>query len=319
MLPNFASLAQREQKRIYLLERTKLRVRQKDAARHMHSEAPWASDVGKIISVDKRATHDSNDHAGDGVHIPSSKPDIGIETSENAIIRDSKERIASRNWIRAFFKASPNWTSVKKNGSDNENLVTWENGSLRTVSNGKKIRRYGTIDWVATEAKVRDILYDGESNSIGEIGAMRAEDKPPRHDLKYLNKSTSTKLDDDDAKYKLTWFIIDNKNLPLANNLQKRIIPILKDGNAFGGGYLWIDDHFRIYVIGIDSNKHRPAAQENVNWILTLERFLLLAIEPAEDLIDDRAGVKTGKDEYMDKDFAIPELEAKTMLIEYYQ
>ncbi|KAJ8574842.1 hypothetical protein ON010_g4369 [Phytophthora cinnamomi] len=62
MFPNFTSLAQREQKRIDLLER----VRQKDAARQMYAEASWTSDIRKTISVDKRATQDSNDQAGYG-------------------------------------------------------------------------------------------------------------------------------------------------------------------------------------------------------------------------------------------------------------
>ncbi|KAJ8518654.1 hypothetical protein ON010_g18183 [Phytophthora cinnamomi] len=66
MIPSFTSLAQREQKCIDLLERTKLRVRQKDAARQMYAEASWASDAGKTISLDKRATQDSNGQAGDG-------------------------------------------------------------------------------------------------------------------------------------------------------------------------------------------------------------------------------------------------------------
>ncbi|KAJ8520490.1 hypothetical protein ON010_g17940 [Phytophthora cinnamomi] len=214
MFPNFTSLAQREQKRIDLLERTKLRVRQKDESRRMYAEASWASEAGKTISLDKRATQDPNDQAGDGdlkkpsvatenqdnslkssqkipelssvgintdllkvpimvdaettarsdmadaevvakssiAHMGSTakpnvmdrsagvKPDTAdawIETSETAVIRDHEDQVASRNWIKAFYKANPNWATiginpVKKDGKDDRKRVIRENGSLRS-------------------------------------------------------------------------------------------------------------------------------------------------------------------------------------------
>ncbi|GMF39276.1 unnamed protein product [Phytophthora fragariaefolia] len=290
-----------------------------------------------------------------------------IETSTNTAIMDREDQVASRNWIKAFVKSNPNWASiginpVKIDGSDDEKRVIRENGSIRSVKTSRKYQKYDSFDWVATESKIRDIFYNGESNSIDEVGAMRSEDKPlrsdrkrkgeddiedldipikdPRLDLKFLDKSTSTKLDDDEAKYKLTWFIIQNKNLLLANKLERQITPVLKNGKEYRGGYLWIDDKFRIDVFGVDSNKHHPAVQKDVDWIATLERFLSITKEKglnlvsntgmanekkvkpyelAENIIDERPGVKAGREEYMDKNLPIPEIEAKTILTEYYQ
>ncbi|GMF14364.1 unnamed protein product [Phytophthora fragariaefolia] len=300
------------------------------------------------------------------VGIENSVRMIDAESSTNTAIMDREDQVASRNWINAFCKSNPNGASigiipVKRDGSDDENRVICDNGSIRSVKTGRKYQKYDSFDWVATESKIRDIFYNGESNSIDEVGAMRSEDKPlrsdrkrkgeddiedldipindPRLDLKFLDKSTSTKLDDD-AKYKLTWFIIQNKNLLLANRPERQIAPVLKNGKEYRGGYLWIDDKFRIDVFGVDSNKHHPAVQNDVDWIATLERFLSITkenglslvsntgmanekkvkpYELAENIIDERPGVKAGSEEYMDKNLPIPEIEAKTILTEYYQ
>ncbi|KAJ8509364.1 hypothetical protein ON010_g18773 [Phytophthora cinnamomi] len=85
--------------------------------------------------------------------------------------------------------------------------------------------------------------------------------KDPRLTLKYLNKSTSTKLDDDEAKYKLAWFIIENKAMLEANNLQKRITPILRDAS--------------------------PAVQKIVNWSATLEWFLTIVKKKGLSLVSN--------------------------------
>ncbi|GMF32905.1 unnamed protein product [Phytophthora lilii] len=298
----------------------------------------------------------------EGVSIPPVN-----STATTSRIMGSEEQVASRIWITEFYKTYPNWASlginpVKRDGTDDEKRVIRENGSLRSVKTGIKYKKYDAFDWVATEAKIREIWYEGESQTIDEVDAMRSEDKPPRSDrkrrgeddiedldnklkdprldLKYFNKSTSTKLDDDEAKYKLTWFIIQNKDLLEANNIQKSITPILKDGKNYKEGYLWIDANFRIYLFGGDTNKHRPKIQEQVNWMATLERFLSMIkdkglklvsntemdkskiardYEQADADIDDLPGIKTGKDEDMDKALAIPDLEAKTILTEYYK
>ncbi|GMF58807.1 unnamed protein product [Phytophthora fragariaefolia] len=290
-----------------------------------------------------------------------------VESSTNTAIMDREDQVASRNWIKAFFKSNPNWASiaikpVKRDGSDDEKRVIRENGSIRSVKTGQKYQKYDSFDWVATESKLRDIFYNGESNSMDEVGAMRSEDKPlrsdrkrkgeddiedldipikdPRLDLKFLDKSTSTKLDDDEAKYKPTWFIICNGPRVCPSLAYTHITPVLKNGKEYRGGYLWIDDKFRIDVFGVDSNKHHPAVQKDVDWIATLERFLSITKEKglslvsntgmanekkvkpyelAENIIDERPGVNTGREEYMDKNLPIPEIEAKTILTEYYQ
>jgi hypothetical protein len=57
MFPNFTSLAQREQKRQELLERSQRRVRQANAKRDMYEGAAWATDVSNgITTVPKKST-----------------------------------------------------------------------------------------------------------------------------------------------------------------------------------------------------------------------------------------------------------------------
>jgi len=57
MFPNFTSLAQREQKRQELLERSQRRVRQANAKRDMYEGASWATDISNgITTVAKKST-----------------------------------------------------------------------------------------------------------------------------------------------------------------------------------------------------------------------------------------------------------------------
>ncbi|GMF27808.1 unnamed protein product [Phytophthora fragariaefolia] len=301
----------------------------------MYEGTSWATDITNgITTVPKKSTESTQTDMSVG-------PDGPVPTEVKQTLDDIIDQ---------------------RNGSDDEKRVIRENGFISSVKTGRIYKKYDLFDWVATESKIRDIFYSGESNSIDEVGAMRSEGKTlrsdrkrkgeddnedldipikdPRLDLRFLDKSTSTKLDDDEAKYKLTWFIIQNKNLLLANKLERQITPVLKNGKEYRGGYLWIDDKFRINVFGVDSNKHHPAVQKDVDWIATLERFLSITKEKglnlvsntgmanekkvkpyelAENIIDERPGVKTGREEYMDKNLLIPEIEAKTILTEYYQ
>lgn len=57
MFPNFSSLAQQEQKRQELLERTQRRVRQASTKRDMYAGAQWSGDVSNgITTVPKTST-----------------------------------------------------------------------------------------------------------------------------------------------------------------------------------------------------------------------------------------------------------------------
>lgn len=79
MFPNFKSLAQREQKRQDLLERTQRRVRQASGKRNMYAEAQWASDSVKGIITDSNKsagtaqtdiTIGPNDETPDALKVP---------------------------------------------------------------------------------------------------------------------------------------------------------------------------------------------------------------------------------------------------------
>jgi hypothetical protein len=59
MFPNFTSLAQREQKRHELLEKTQRRVRQAKAKRGMYERASWASDADQTITTIGKTSSES--------------------------------------------------------------------------------------------------------------------------------------------------------------------------------------------------------------------------------------------------------------------
>ncbi|GMF66337.1 unnamed protein product [Phytophthora lilii] len=70
MFPNFTSLAQREQKRQELLERTQRRVRQAKAKREMYEGASWATDIANgITTVAKKATTTTQTDASVGTDV----------------------------------------------------------------------------------------------------------------------------------------------------------------------------------------------------------------------------------------------------------
>ncbi|GMF36861.1 unnamed protein product [Phytophthora lilii] len=148
----------------------------------------------------------------EGVSIPPvQRPlsDVSIEgvsippvntTTTISRIMDGEEQVASRKWITEFYKTYPNWASlginpVKRDGTDDEKRVIRENGSLRSVKTGIKYKKYDAFDWVATEAKIRAIWYEGESQTIDEVGTMRSEDKPPRSDRKRRGEDDIEDLD----------------------------------------------------------------------------------------------------------------------------
>ncbi|GMF24824.1 unnamed protein product [Phytophthora fragariaefolia] len=58
----------------------------------------------------------------------------------------------------------------------------------------------------------KPLRYDRKRKGEDDIADLDIPVKDPRPDLKFLDKSTSSKLADDDAKYKLKWFISQNKN-----------------------------------------------------------------------------------------------------------
>jgi hypothetical protein len=82
MFPNFTSLAQREQKRQELLERSQRRVRQANAKRDMYEGASWATDITNgITTVPKKSTESTQTDVSVG-------PDQPVPTEVKQTIND---------------------------------------------------------------------------------------------------------------------------------------------------------------------------------------------------------------------------------------
>ncbi|RAW21280.1 hypothetical protein PC110_g22275 [Phytophthora cactorum] len=183
-------------------------------------------------------------------------------------------------------------------------------GSLIAIKTGRKSKTYQSIDWVATESKIIDIWYEGESKSIDEVSDMRLEDplyhasllekqrlekqrferKRKGDELEYLNvalkdrrlpditfarKSTSTTSDDRDSKIKLLWLISNNKEMLESNGLKKSVVPVFKLHGINQDEYVWINNG-SIGVYGRESNLIHKASIKKVSWGSTLAKFLRL-------------------------------------------
>jgi hypothetical protein len=118
-----------------------------------------------------------------GTHTDSIKPsttDAATNTPKKPSRLDTEEQVASREWVKAFYKKFPNWVALrihpikKKDSKDDKRYVIDENGALIS-RNGKKYKRYEYIDWVATMEKIKDMYYDAESQSIDETHGMLEE------------------------------------------------------------------------------------------------------------------------------------------------
>ncbi|CEG43634.1 uncharacterized protein PHALS_13826, partial [Plasmopara halstedii] len=180
---------------------------------------------------------------------------------------DSEEQVDSRSWIKNLFIENPNWVALRihpirrKTGKDDPRYRLGDKGSLITIIGNIKRYNYETIDWVATESKIRNIYYDGESNSIDEVGAMHDEENLTRtlmqsdkkrlkgkkragddlefldvklkdrrlDDIHFVNRSTSTTSDDDQSRIKLLWILLNNKELLISNGIMKNVLPVFKE------------------------------------------------------------------------------------------
>lgn len=102
--------------------------------------------------------------------------DVGIDNTPkmldaetNTKNMDTEDQVEARSWIKKLFTANPDWVALRikpiqrKTGKDDNRYCLGEKGSLITAKTGRKSKTYQQINWVATQEKIRDIWYDGES------------------------------------------------------------------------------------------------------------------------------------------------------------
>ncbi|GMF41707.1 unnamed protein product [Phytophthora lilii] len=258
---------------------------------------PQTSDVGI----------DNTQHTAD-VGIDNTPRMLDAETNMKNL--DTEDQVEARSWVKNLFNANPNWVALRikpikrKTGKDDNKYFLGEKGSLIAAKTGRKSKSYQSIDWVATEEKIRDIWFDGESKSIDESSYMRLEDplyhasltrkrkladpsdgdyadrtKQRLEDSFEFDTSTATSLDQVNSKNRLLWSIFKNKALLESTGLKKKIIPILKSIGTTSQidktGYMWIDGS-SISVFGIDSGRVKPAITKKVDWRSTFQEFINL-------------------------------------------
>ncbi|GMF30652.1 unnamed protein product [Phytophthora lilii] len=127
-------------------------------------------------------TLDQNFQVRPNSKVVGSNTDLTIPPEKTAM--DTEDQVDLRAWIKGLFIENPNWVALRiqpirgKSGKDDPRYRLGVKGSLISIIGDKKRYNYETIDWVATESKIRDIYNDGESNSIDEVGSMRGEENP---------------------------------------------------------------------------------------------------------------------------------------------
>ncbi|GMF36126.1 unnamed protein product [Phytophthora lilii] len=262
------------------------------------------------------------------MHLPfrPSTTDAETNTTKSNNL-DTEEQVSSREWIKCFYKKYPNWVALriqpirKKTGSEDQRYILGDKGSLITIRTGKKSKTYGSLDWVATESKIRDIWYEGESQSIDEVGSMRDEENRTRTVLRlgkkrsgdeleeldvvlkdrrlpnitFDKKITSTTSDDERSRFKMLWIISKNMEMVESNGLIKSIIPVFKDKYKSDKSsleqYVWVKDG-SVDVFGKESNLKHTTALKKIDWQSTLREFL--------KMVEDRGLVLTmlGADDF---------------------
>ncbi|GMF31842.1 unnamed protein product [Phytophthora lilii] len=104
------------------------------------------------------------------------------ETNTRLRLVDTEDQVVARSWIKNLYTANANWAALgvkpikRKTGREDNRYCIGDKGSLIVTRTSKKSKTYQSIDWVATEQKLRDIWYEGESNTIDELSDMRLED-----------------------------------------------------------------------------------------------------------------------------------------------
>ncbi|GMF30095.1 unnamed protein product [Phytophthora lilii] len=222
----------------------------------------------------------------------------------------------------------------RKTGKDDNRYFLGEKGSLIAAKTGRKSKTYQSIDWVATEEKIRDIWYDGESKSIDESSYMRFEDplchasltrkrkladpsegdyadrtKQRLQDSFEFDTSTSTSLDQVDTWVKhLRWIKLDTC------------------------GFMVHQLVYLVLIVGESSQR----LLKKVDWRSTFQEFIDLvkdrddvdlftnedttklakAFEPRDG--EARHGIKIGIDEDMNSSLTNADNDAKKILMDYY-
>jgi hypothetical protein len=261
---------------------------------------PMTSDVGVDNSVRMRDA---------SVDAEPSTTDAATNTPRKPARLDTEEQVASREWVKAFYKKFPNWVALrihpikKKDTKDDKRYVIGENGTLLS-KNGKKYKRYEYIDWVATMEKIKDMYYDAESQSIDETHGMLEEENRTRTmmrleknkragdeleeldvvlkdrrlpNITFGRKITSTTSDDDNSRFKMLWIISKNMEMLDSNGLMKSITPIFKgqykSDKSSLEQFVWVKDG-SVDVFGKESNLKHTAALKKIDWQSTLREFL---------------------------------------------
>ncbi|GMG18016.1 unnamed protein product [Phytophthora fragariaefolia] len=237
-----------------------------------------------------------------------STTDAATNTSSKPSRLDTEEQVASREWVKAFFKKNPNWLALrihpikKKDSKDDKRYVIGENGALISRK-CKKYKRYEYIDWVATMEKIKYMYYDAESQSIDETHGMLEEEKRTRTlmrleknkrtgdeleeldvvlkdrrlpNITFGRKITSTTSDDESSRFKMLWIISKNMEMLDSNGLMKSIVPIFKDKCRYDKSsleqYDWVKDG-SVDVFGESNLKHITALKK-IDWQSTIRAFL---------------------------------------------
>ncbi|GMF27129.1 unnamed protein product [Phytophthora lilii] len=227
------------------------------------------------------------------------------------------------DWEETEEKVRNIWYDAESQSIDEVSAMRGEESLTRTLSRLEKKKRMG--------------------DELEELDVKLKDRRLPN--ITFGRKATSTKSDDEQSRMKMLWVISKNKEMLESNGLIKSIIPTYKESYKSDKTaleqYVWVKNG-SIDVYGKKSNLEHRSALKKVDWQSTLRSFIQMMKDRGLELnmvgesdverdikdykpYDDdeereaRHGTKTGLDEDADKNLAIPDMEAKKMLYEYYK
>ncbi|GMF24306.1 unnamed protein product [Phytophthora lilii] len=227
------------------------------------------------------------------------------------------------DWVETEEKVRNIWYDAESQSIDEVSAMRGEESLTRTLSRLEKKKRAG--------------------DELEELDVKLKDRRLPN--ITFGRKATSTKSDDEQSRMKMLWVISKNKEILESNGLIKSIIPTYKESYKSDKTaleqYVWVKNG-SIDVFGKESNLEHRSALKKIDWQSTLRSFIQMMKDRGLELnmvgesdverdikdykpYDDdeereaRHGTKTGLDEDADKNLAIPDMEAKKMLYEYYK
>jgi len=251
MFPNFTSLAQREQKRLSLLEKAELRKRQSTQKRDMYESTQWASDANKTIDITSKRTTSIDTQTTESVSPIDPSKKVSIASESQTDVQDSGD-------IKAFAETGIN--------TDRSNLNDIGTNTSRVSTTETGTDAFGTQTADAGTNTFRTQTADADTNTDSV-----KKDTPPQ--------KTHDEIIQLEAKESIKRWYIDHPDWQAI-----RVNPILLDGKRASSFFIGR----RGAIYRLSSQKKTTASIVNfIDWVATLQQIRDIYYDEESNTIDE--------------------------------